>query len=109
MSKNSAIDIILRVRPHKNVYKGFSILIVTQVWTKRSERLLSSSQRTRSRVISITNKRNGCSNSTRLLECRLDRNRFLIRLLKMLLILLWRVLMALFLHMGRLVLEKLLL
>ncbi len=24
MSKNSAIDIILRVRPHKNVYKGFS-------------------------------------------------------------------------------------
>lgn len=108
MSKNSAIDIILRVRPHKNVYKGFSILIITQVWTRRRGRLPSSFQRTRSRVISITNKRNGCSNSTRLLGWRLARNRSSIRLPKMLLILLWRVLMALFLLMGRLVPEKLL-
>jgi len=26
MSKNSAIEIILRVRPHKNTFKGFSTL-----------------------------------------------------------------------------------
>lgn len=31
MSKNSAIDIILRVRPHKNVYKGFSTIDFTQI------------------------------------------------------------------------------
>jgi len=29
MSKNSAIDIILRVRPHKEVYPGFSTPTLT--------------------------------------------------------------------------------
>ena len=47
MSKNSAIDIILRVRPHKNVYKGFSTIRLIQMSTNNKEKLPSSCPKTK--------------------------------------------------------------
>lgn len=50
MSKNSAIDIILRVRPHKNVYKGFSTISSIQASTNNNVAVNSSSPKRANKV-----------------------------------------------------------
>jgi hypothetical protein len=63
MSKNSAIEIILRVRPNKNTYKGFSIYLVTQQSIKSKTALNFSSLSNRKRDTLITKNKNGHFNS----------------------------------------------
>ena len=75
MSKNSAIDIILRVRPHKNVYSGFSTLASMQTSTRKTGEQNSIFPRKPKRDISIIRKRNDCSHSTRSLVWRLAKKR----------------------------------
>ena len=64
MSKNSAIEIILRVRPHKNIYKGFSNYYLTQALTNKKIVLNSIFRRINKQVTLTTNNRKDRSIST---------------------------------------------
>ncbi len=58
MSKNSAIEIILRVRPHKNTFKGFSTSLIIKPSTRSKVVLNFSSPKMRKKDILITNNKN---------------------------------------------------
>lgn len=107
MSKNAAIEIVLRVRPHKNVYPGFSTQSITQVWIKRNARPLSSSLRIKMRGTSIIRMKRECLSSTKCLIWTPNKRKFSIKLPRMSWIPLCKVLTAPYLPMVKLVVVKL--
>ena len=107
MSKNSAIEIILRVRPHKNVYKDFSNNTSMQRSTgKRTELNFSYLRKARMDILTI-NKKNDPSSLTRFLTSTPGKRKSLIKWPKMSLILPSKASTGPFSRMGRLEAVKL--
>ena len=79
MSKNSAIEIILRVRPNKNTYKGFSTYLVIQPSTKSKTVLNFTSLSKRRRDTLITKNKNGHFNSIKFSIWTQNRRKSLIK------------------------------